>query len=240
MTTATLAVPDRAVARPAEPRSGAARPATRRPNPPSDAGRSRAVPRLLLPPVPEPTAAPLVAALAALDRPAVRSVLSPVTDSLWPVPAPHADRSRAPLPDPTRLCGSLVLAAVQALGGGRPLAQLARWVSPEIFDALAERAAPVALARAASSRATSATTAGRPAVGTRTVGTRTVGTRTATGTSTQSPVRNPTVRRTHLSWISPTTVEASVVVHDGARVRAAAVRLEVHRGHWRATVLQIG
>jgi hypothetical protein len=29
-------------------------------------------------------------------------------------------------------------------------------------------------------------------------------------------------------------------VHDGGRVRAAAVRLEAHRGSWRATVLQIG
>jgi hypothetical protein len=31
-----------------------------------------------------------------------------------------------------------------------------------------------------------------------------------------------------------------VVVHDGARVRGAAVRLEAHRGRWRATALEIG
>ena len=40
--------------------------------------------------------------------------------------------------------------------------------------------------------------------------------------------------------ISTTVAEGSVVVHDGTRVRAAAVRLEAHRGAWRATVLQIG
>ncbi|WP_024287688.1 Rv3235 family protein [Cellulomonas sp. KRMCY2] len=230
MTAATLSVPSRAARRSADPGPGTTRPATTRSIAPGDPGRVPTAPRLLLPPIPEPTAAPLVTALAALDQPTVRSVLSPVTDSLWPVPAPHATGSREPLPDPTRLCGSLVLAAVQALGGGRSLAQLQRWVSPEIFDALAERAAPAALSGAASSRAASS----------RAARTGPAGNRTATGTSTPRAVRNPTVRRTHLSWISPTTVEASVVVHDGARVRAAAVRLEVHRGHWRATVLQIG
>ena len=34
--------------------------------------------------------------------------------------------------------------------------------------------------------------------------------------------------------------EASVALHDGSRVRAAALRLEAHRGSWRVTVLQIG
>lgn len=34
--------------------------------------------------------------------------------------------------------------------------------------------------------------------------------------------------------------EMTVVIHDGDRVRAAAARLELHRGRWRATALQIG
>ena len=48
------------------------------------------------------------------------------------------------------------------------------------------------------------------------------------------------VRRVHVCQIVPGVVEASVVVHDGNHLRAAAVRLEVRRGRWRATALEIG
>ena len=34
--------------------------------------------------------------------------------------------------------------------------------------------------------------------------------------------------------------EAAVVIDDGCRVRAVAVRLETHRGMWRATALDVG
>lgn len=52
--------------------------------------------------------------------------------------------------------------------------------------------------------------------------------------------RAVTVRRVHPCAIDPHTWEASVVVHDGERVRAAAVRIEMYRNRWRATALQIG
>lgn len=52
--------------------------------------------------------------------------------------------------------------------------------------------------------------------------------------------RRTQVRRVRVCRIDARTVEASVVVHDGARVRGAAVRLEAHRGRWRATALEIG
>ncbi|WP_448073107.1 Rv3235 family protein [Georgenia yuyongxinii] len=55
-----------------------------------------------------------------------------------------------------------------------------------------------------------------------------------------SRTRHTAVRRVHVCHVGPRTVEASVVVHDGARIRAAAVRLEAHRGRWRATALEIG
>jgi hypothetical protein len=48
------------------------------------------------------------------------------------------------------------------------------------------------------------------------------------------------IRGQRICRISPTVAEGSVVIHDGARVRAAAVRMEVHRGSWRVTVLHIG
>ncbi|CAM3575383.1 Rv3235 family protein [Occultella aeris] len=49
-----------------------------------------------------------------------------------------------------------------------------------------------------------------------------------------------TIRRVHPCEISEGTWESSVVVHDGNRVRAAAIRLETRRGRWRATALEIG
>jgi hypothetical protein len=129
-------------------------------------------------------------------------VLSPLTDQHWPLavptrPAPPA----AELPDPRQICGAVVLAAVEALRSARPLAQLTRWVTPEVFDALARAAVPAA----------------------------------STGNRARAVVRGLRVCR-----ISPDVAEGSVVIHDGPRVRAAAVRMEAHRGTWRATVLQIG
>lgn len=47
------------------------------------------------------------------------------------------------------------------------------------------------------------------------------------------------VRRVRPCRISPGVWEAAVVLVDGRRVRAAAVRIEEHRGHWRTTAVQI-
>lgn len=129
----------------------------------------------------------------------MRSVLSPLTSAAWPVLSPEAP-DVAPLADPTRLCGAVVMAAIEALTSARPLVQLARWVSPDVYESLARATRPGA----------------------------------ATGR------RGVVLRSVRLCRIAPTVAEGSAVVHDGTRVRAAAVRFEVHRGSWRATVLQIG
>lgn len=94
-----------------------------------------------------------------------------------------------------------MLAAVEALRSARPLAQLTRWVTPQVFDALAGAAIPA------------------PPGGNR---------------------ARAVVRSLRVCRISPDIAEGSVVVHDGPRVRAAAIRVEAHRGNWRVTVLQIG
>lgn len=52
--------------------------------------------------------------------------------------------------------------------------------------------------------------------------------------------RRVRVLRVHLQEVDERRHEASVVLHDGRRVRAAAVRIELYRGRWRATALQIG
>ena len=99
----------------------------------------------------------------------------------------------------------MVQAAVEALRGTRPLAQLARWVSPEIYEQLAMR-----------SELTQ----------------RVLG-------RTDVPHR-AAIRRIRLCRLGQQAAEATVVVDDGPRVRAVAVRLEGHRGQWRATALEIG
>lgn len=161
-------------------------------------------PRLLLPPTADHRTPDPLAEVALLP-PALRSVGSPAVEAAWPTAPRSAARPPGrpePLPDPERICGAIVLAAVEAITGARPLVQLTRWVAPAVLEAVAARVLP-------------ATDGGR-------------GTRRAT------------VRRIRVCPVSPRVVEASVVVHDGFRVRAAAVRLEAHRGQWRATVLQIG
>lgn len=156
-----------------------------------------AAPRLLLPPVAEPPRTVPEAHVAALAD--TRSVLSALTGAGWPLGEPEL-HEEAPLEDPTRLCGAVVVAAVEALTSSRPLVQLARWVSPDVFESLSRAARP-------------APTTGRRAV---------------------------TLRRVRVCRVSPTVAEGTAVVQDGPRVRAAAVRFEVHRGSWRVTVLQIG
>jgi hypothetical protein len=108
-----------------------------------------------------------------------------------------------PMPDPTPLCCAMVQAAVEGLRGVRPLAQLTRWVTPEVYEHLQIRAELVQRA-------------GRPVAA------------------------RAGIRRIRLFRIGDDVAEASVVVDDGPRVRAVAIRLEGHRGRWRAVVLEIG
>ncbi|WP_237843435.1 Rv3235 family protein [Cellulosimicrobium cellulans] len=57
---------------------------------------------------------------------------------------PLAPTAPLPLPDPTALCCAVVRAAVEVVRGERTVGQLARWVSPEIFETLARRSRLVA------------------------------------------------------------------------------------------------
>lgn len=119
---------------------------------------------------------------------------------------PLVPTTPVPLPDPTPLCCAVVRAAVEVVRGDRTVQQLARWVTPEIYEALARRARIVLEADL------------------------------APGTATR-PV---TVRRARVLRLGAEVAEATVVVDDGDRVRAAAARLEVRRGTWRVVALEIG
>ncbi|WP_051274916.1 Rv3235 family protein [Cellulomonas sp. URHD0024] len=113
--------------------------------------------------------------------------------------------SAVPSADPAAVGCSIALAALEVLAGRRPVAQLARWLAPGVYEAIRVRSALAA---------------------------RVV----------QAPrgVRRPVVRRFRLSPIVATAHEVSVVADDSGRVRAVALRLEAHRGAWRATALEIG
>jgi len=118
----------------------------------------------------------------------------------------------------------VALAAVEVLAGSRPLAQLARWLTPEVYDALARRAALTA-------------------PGTRVLDAA-AGVRDLAGDA-MDPVpagvaRRPSVRRVRVHRVDAHTVEASVVVAQADRVRAVAVRLTRSTGRWRAAALVVG
>ncbi|UZN01880.1 Rv3235 family protein [Cellulomonas sp. S1-8] len=52
--------------------------------------------------------------------------------------------------------------------------------------------------------------------------------------------RRPTARRVRVCSVDAYTAEVCLVVDDGVRVRAVAMRVEAHRGAWRVTTLEIG
>jgi hypothetical protein len=120
-------------------------------------------------------------------------------------PTPEPDPT---LPDPTAQVCRVVRAAVEVLRGERPAAQLARWVTPQVYDQLLERGR--LMREAQQSRAP------RP------------------------KAHAATVRRVRMVRLGTSSAEATVILHDEGRVRAAAVRLEARRGVWRVAVLEIG
>lgn len=118
--------------------------------------------------------------------------------------SPRAVQHAAPVSDPSALCCSVVQAAVEVLRGIRPLAQLSRWLTPEVYEALARRR--------------EITTAG------------------GAPTSTLQA----RIRRARVIRVSESAAEATVIVQDEHRVRAAAIRVEHLRGNWRVVAFELG
>ena len=67
-----------------------------------------------------------------------------------------------------------------------------------------------------------------------------VGRRAALGTGASQTGMRTTIRRVRLCRFGTDAVEATVVVDDGPRVRAVALRMELRRGTWRGVALEIG
>jgi Family of unknown function (DUF6459) len=98
-------------------------------------------------------------------------------------------------------------AAVEIVGGDRPVSQLLRWTSSAVYQDLHRRA--LLVARAGGHQP---------------------------GVARVQPVR-PQVRSVHTRFVTPTAAEASIHVRYGERSRAVAARFEQRKGRWLCTAL---
>lgn len=121
---------------------------------------------------------------------------------------------------------SVTQAALEVLGGTRPLQQMARWLDPATFERLALRANLVRTREPGTAGSCSGSS--------------------HSGAGEKSPAvpvrlhRQVVIRCCRICPVSEGVYEASVVAAEQSRVRAAALRIELRRGLWKITVLEIG
>lgn len=152
-----------------------------------------------------------------LSRPHGAGSIAIAADQGSPLPADPAPQATpeevAAAAQVQRIVRSVVQAALEVLGGSRPLQQLADWLDPPSYERLQLRANLVrSLNRAAGANS-------RP---------------------DQLLHRNVSVRTVRICRISVNVYEASAVTCENHRARAVALRLERRRGHWKVTALEIG
>ena len=163
-------------------------------------------PRMRLVAAPARALVPMATRPAQAVPPTVAARISVLRASETSVSTDDDDRpSAVPSADPAAVGCSIALAALEVLAGRRPVAQLARWLAPGVYEALQVRAGL-----------------------------------TVRVLRTPAGARRPVVRRFRVTPVIATTHEVTVVTDDAGRVRAVALRLEAHRGAWRATALEIG
>lgn len=148
--------------------------------------------------------------------------------NLEPDDEPHTGRLSLNdgLPDPEEWAHRLGLAVAQVLVGLRPPTQLIRYTTPSVYDVIARRALVVS----------------RRAAEARSVRTSARGSRPATATAAAAATARPRifVRRVRAMMPAAGVAEAAVVVQDGDRVRAMALRLVGFDGRWRIEALEVG
>jgi hypothetical protein len=98
-------------------------------------------------------------------------------------------------------------AAVEIVGGDRPVSQLLRWTTATVYQDLQRRA--LLVARAGGHQP---------------------------GVAKVQPVR-PQVRSVHTTFVTTRVAETSIHVRYGERSRAVAARFEQRRGRWLCTAL---
>lgn len=113
------------------------------------------------------------------------------------------------LPDARSWSAHVGQALVEVMHGARPPAQVLRWTSPEVYTVVARRGA------------LAARRAGHPL------------------RQGEGVVRRVRVRAARVCHPRDDVAEASLVLHDGGRLRALAIRLEGRDGRWVVTALQV-
>lgn len=122
----------------------------------------------------------------------------------------------ADLPDPRRWAAHIAQGLVEVMHGARPPAQVLRWTTPEVYAVVARRGTLAARRQAARTQAAAA------------------------GTGAPPERRRTQVTRVLVCEPAEDVVEASVVLVDGRRVRALALRLVGRDGRWLVDALQVG
>ncbi|WP_435300570.1 Rv3235 family protein [Timonella sp. A28] len=158
-------------------------------------------------------------------------LLPPVNNALIPLELQLAhdpeeepqriERGKA-LADPTAVVCTVAHAALEVVHGTRPVQQIASLVSPAILQLLMTKV------RAQQKIDYANGVSRHPHASTNSTG--------------KDPARRPPARiiKARIARISAVAAEASVLIHDGEKVRATALRAEEFRGRWRVNVLQIG
>lgn len=122
------------------------------------------------------------------------------------------------LPDPRQWAAHIAQALVEVMHGARPATQVLRWTSAEVYAAVSRRGA-LAARREARMRGDE---------------------RRALADAGHRTTRRTQVVRVVVCEPREDVAEASVVIVDGGRVRALAVRLVGQDGRWIVDALQVG
>ena len=113
----------------------------------------------------------------------------------------------------TATARSVAQACLEAVSGTRQVQQLARWLDPASYEKLVHRS-NIVRAHQAKLR--------------------------SDGRAPLRLHRSAVVRSSRVCRDTPSAYEASLVVAEAGRVRAVALRLELVRGLWKVTALEIG
>ena len=142
---------------------------------------------------------------------------APEHDDPAPSAVPSAPWSSDPADDARvrAICQSVALAALEVLGGVRPLQQMSRWLDQENYDRLQLRANLVRGRRQAAAGSGS-------------------------GPDPQLLHRGVRIRSCRLCPVAEGIYEGAVVALEHDRARAVALRIQLRRGLWRVTALEIG
>ncbi|MFT4468354.1 Rv3235 family protein [Arthrobacter sulfonylureivorans] len=170
--------------------------------------------RRVTPPGPDSYYAPVIRLQPRRTDPAADRPAGPRT-AAQPVPLhPPADpEAEAEVRQVTATARSVAQACLEAVAGTRPVQQLARWLDPASYEKLVHRA-DIVKAHQARLR--------------------------STGGAPLRLHRSTLVRSSRICRAAEGAYEASLVVAEARRVRAIALRLELVRGLWKVTALEIG